>query len=368
MKIAVIRQECSFRKGGAERYAANLCRELAEMGHEVWVIAETFDPEIHPALKHLPVKVNHATSAKRSWSFHENSQRALKDIDADAVLALSRSFPADAFRVSDPLHRYWMKVRYSDPLRRWIENINPRHRTILRLENSIFDPANTRMILTNSDLSKTLIREYYDYPQERIHVVYNGVDLRHFRPAETKTVRANTRLLFVGQDFKRKGLAAAIDALAMLPGCTLRVVGRDDPAPYRAQARNLGVADRVEFMGATGGIRDIYQDADLFVFPTLYDPFANVCLEALACGLPVLTTTTNGASEIITEGVDGYVIDGEAPDPARRIAAKVRVFLEHETAARETMRDAAREKAESHTIRANAGKVVELLARKGGAA
>ncbi len=368
MKIAVIRQECSFRKGGAERYAANLCRELAETGHEVWVIAETCDPEVHPALKHVPVKVNHATSASRSRSFHENSQRALKHLDVDAVLALSRSFPADAFRVSDPLHRYWMKVRYPDPLRRWIENLNPRHRTILRLENSIFDPANTRMILTNSHLSKTLIREYYDYPQEGIHVVYNGVNLEHFRPPETKTDRETTCLLFVGQDFKRKGLSAVIDALAMLPGCTLRVAGRDDPAPFRAQAERLGVAGRVEFMGATGGIRKIYQDADLLVFPTLYDPFANVCLEALACGLPVLTTTTNGASEILTEGVDGYVIDGEAADPARRIAAKVRIFLGHENTARETMRDAAREKAERHTIRANAEKVVELLSRKGGVA
>ena len=368
MKIAVIRQECSYRKGGAERYAANLCRELAEMGHEVWVIAETFDPGIHSALKHVPVKVSHATSATRSRSFYENSQRALRGLNVDTVLALSRSFPSDAFRVSDPLHRYWMKVRYPNPLRRWIENINPRHRTILRLENSIFDPANTRMILTNSKLSKTLIRDYYDYPQECIHVVHNGVDLQHFHPAEIKSDRENTRLLFVGQDFKRKGLAAVIDALTLLPGCTLRVVGRDDPAPYRAQAERLGVAGRIEFLGATDGIRGIYQNADLFVFPTLYDPFANVCLEALACGLPVLTTTTNGASEILTEGVDGYVTEGGLDDSARRIAAKVKIFLKHDFAARETMRGAARETAERHTIRANAERIVELLAQKEGAA
>jgi UDP-glucose:(heptosyl)LPS alpha-1,3-glucosyltransferase len=367
MKIAVIRQECSYRKGGAERYAANLCRELAEMGHEVWVIAETFDPGIHSALKHVPVKVSHATSATRSRSFYENSQRALRGLNVDAVLALSRSFPSDAFRVSDPLHRYWMKVRYPNPLRRWIENINPRHRAILRLENSIFDPANTRMILTNSKLSKTLIRDYYDYPQELIHVVYNGVDLQHFWPAKTKADRKSKRLLFVGQDFKRKGLAAAIDALALLPDCCLRVVGRDEPASYRKQAHQLGVADRVEFQGSSGDIREIYQDADLFVFPTLYDPFANVCLEALACGLPVLTTTTNGAAEIITEEANGYVIDSKAPDPARQITAKVEIFLKHDFAAREKMRGAARQTAERHTIRANAERIVKLLAQKGGA-
>jgi UDP-glucose:(heptosyl)LPS alpha-1,3-glucosyltransferase len=365
MKIAVIRQECSFRKGGAERYAANLCRELAEMGHDVRVLAEIFDPEIHPALEHVPVKVNHATSASRGWSFHQNSQQALKGLEVDAVLALSRTFPADAFRVSDPLHRYWMKVRYPGRLRRWIEDRNPRHRGILKLENSIFNPANTRMILTNSQLSKTLIREYHDYPQQRVHVVYNGVDLEHFRPAQAREDSGSPRLLFVGQDFKRKGLAAVIEALALLPRCTLRVVGRDDPAPYRAQARRLGVADRVEFPGSTGAILGIYQDADIFVFPTLYDPFANVCLEALACGLPVLTTTTNGASEIITEGVDGYVIDGEAPDPAGRIAQKLEVFLRLPADGRNAMRLAARAKAERHTIRNNAESVLRRLSEKG---
>ncbi len=364
MKLAIIRKDCSFRKGGAERYAANLCRELAETGHEVHVLAENCDADIHPSLVHLPIQVNRATSWSRNNSFHRNAQAALPDVGADAVLALSRSWPADAFRVSDPLHRFWMEVRYPGKLHRAIQRLNPRHRAILQLENDIFDPAHTRMIVTNSRLSKTLIGRYFPrYPQERVHVVYNGVDLERFSPGESAPAGGRARLLFVGQDFRRKGLGPLIEALAALKNrgvdCELRVIGRDKPAPYRAQARRLGVGDRVTFEGPTREIHDAYRAADLLVFPTLYDPFANVCLEALACGLAVLTTTTNGASEIIDEGVNGYVIPGEESSLAGEIAARVATFMK--TADRPAMRRAAREKAERFTIRGNSERIVELL-------
>lgn len=370
MKIAVIRMECSYRKGGAERYAANLCKALATMGHQVWVLAETFDPAIHPDLIHIPIKVDRTSSWSRNNSFNRNSQEAVAKLDADAVLALSRSFPSDAFRVSDPLHRFWMKIRYPGKLHRWLQELNPRHRAILKLENAILDPANTRMIITNSQLSKTVIREYYDYPAERIHVVYNGVDLEKFRPAPREVSAGEAvRLLFVGQDFKRKGLAPVIDALAAVRAkgldCQLRVIGRDNPEPYRQQAVRLGIADSIQFEGPSGTIQTAYQAADLFVFPTLYDPFANVCLEALACGLPVLTTTTNGSSEVVTEGADGYVIHGEPSGLASGIAGKVITFCQLPAAEREAMRHRARAKAEGFTTEANAATVVRLLAQKG---
>jgi len=369
MKIAVIRMECSYRKGGAERYAANLCKTLAEAGHHVWVLAETFDPAIHPAIIHIPIKVNHATSSSCGKSFHENSQKALSGLDADAVLALSRSFPADAFRVSDPLHRFWMKIRYPGKIHRFIQELNPRHRTILSLESAILDPANTRWIITNSQLSKDLIREYYTVPAERIQVIYNGVDLTQFQPASARPKSDEAvRLLFVGQDFKRKGLAAVIDALAGVRSagftCQLRVIGRDNPAPYRKQAARLGIAEQVTFEGASQKIQTAYQAADLFVFPTLYDPFANVCLEALACGLPVLTTTTNGASEIITEGEDGYVIDPSAA-LAQRITETIVKFHQLPPDQRDAMRENARSKATRFTTNANAAAVADLLAQKG---
>jgi len=367
MRIAILKNEVSYTKGGAERYAANLCRSLAEAGHEVLVLAEKFDSRIHPALVHVPVRVDRSTSWSRNLSFHRNCQTALGGLDTDAVFALSRSYPADAFRVSDPLHRFWMKVRYPGKIHRFLQTLNPRHRAILGLERGIFNPVMTRMIVTNSELSKKLIREYYDYPEDRIHVVYNGVDLDRFSPDPDKETDPSgiVRLLFVGQDFKRKGLSSVVRALARVREsgfvCRLRVIGRDDPSPYRRLAAELGVGDHVTFEGASGSVHQAYRQADLLVFPSLYDPFANVCLEALACGLPVLTTTTNGASEILTEGGDGYVVPGDSDHLSDILAGKIETFAGLSPSARSAMASAAAGKALSFTLRANADAVAALL-------
>jgi len=366
LRIAVIRRECTYDRGGAERYAANLCKALAGLGHQVFVVAEQCDPDLHPAIKHVPVRVNRATSGSRNSSFHQNSQRALVEIGADAVLALSRTFPADAFRVSDPLHDFWMRVWYPNRLHRFLQTLNPRHRRILRLEAAILDPANTRAIITNSELSKRLIGERGAFPAERIHVVYNGVDRRQFSPGEGfAEAEGEVRLLFVGRDFKRKGLEPLIRAVAAARkenvACRLRVIGRDRTAPYERLATELGIEEAVEFDGPTRKVEEAYRGADLFVFPTLYDPFANVCLEAMACGLPVLTTTTNGASEIVTEGVDGFVVNGEADGLAERLAAKIVAFCRKTEIERRKMRDAAAGKGAEFTIENNARVIVGIL-------
>ncbi len=367
MKIAVIRSECSFTKGGAERYAANLCRELCDLGHEVWVLAEIFDSSVHHGLKHIPIKVNRTTSSLRNKSFNRNAQIAAGKLNADAVIALSRSYPSDAFRVSDPLHCFWMKIRYPGKIHRFLQSLNPRHRTILEMERAILNSVNTRMIVTNSKLSKKIIGEYYNYPQERIHVIYNGVDHSQFTADTSLRDRDMLELLFVGQDFKRKGLGPVIDALAMAKNdghtCKLRVIGRDNPASYKAQANRLGVSDLISFEGPTRKIQDAYRTADLFVFPSLYDPFANVVLESLACGLPAITTTTNGSSEIITEGEDGYVIEGATDHLATDIAKCISSFCTLSNEQRQQMRQHARSTAEDYTIRRNAEQFIAHLSQ-----
>lgn len=367
MKIAIVRKECSFRKGGAERYAANLCTQLAALGHEVILLAARCDAELLDRVTYIPVEVDRFGSSRKNRSFHANSQKVLAGLKADRIFALSRTFPADAFRVSDPLHGFWMQVRYPGACRRFLQTLNPRHRTILRLEKGIFDPAHTGIIVTNSKLSKTMIPEYHDFPEDRIRVVYNGVDLRTFRPSESSHPdRETPELLFVGQDFRRKGLAPLVRALAVLKdsgdSCRLRVVGRDDPSPYRKLAASLGVADLIRFDAPFRSIETAYQAADLLVFPTLYDPFANVCLEALACGLPVLTTATNGAAEILDEGEDGYVIDGGETTLAGAIAGKIAAFLRLSPEERRAMRRNARAKAERFTLEENARRIVAALA------
>ena len=368
MRIAIIREECSFTKGGAERFAANLCNSLASLGHEVCVLSAKFGDGMNPAIRHVPISVNRLTSGSRTRSFHENAQKALVELKAERVFALSRSFPADAFRVSDPIHRFWMRIRYPNAVVRALQKINPRHRTILKLEDAIFNPSNTGVIVTNSELSKTIIRENHAFPAERIHVVYNGVDLKTFSPSagtESAVGSNGVRLLFVGQDFKRKGLGPLVRAMAVLKAegvkCRLRVVGRDKTEPYVRLARELGAEDLITFEGPSGKIQEAYRAADLLVFPSLYDPFANVCLEALACGLPVLTTTTNGSSEVVTDGEDGYVVDGAEQGLAENLVAKIKVFASLDHAQQQAMRLHARTKAERFTTEANARRIVDVL-------
>ncbi len=367
MKIAVIRKECSFRRGGAERYCANFCRGLAELGHQVYVVAQSCDTDIHPDIIHVPVRVNSLTSSTRNFSFHHNSQDAVAALEVDRVFALSRTYPADAFRVSDPLHLSWMGIRYPGKLRNFLESLNPRHRTILALEKNIFRPENTRMIITNSRMSKEQVVAMYGYPEERVHVVYNGVDLEKFSPVVAgggKGEKGELQLLFVAQDFRRKGLEPLLRALAILVveglNCRLLVVGGDRAAPFQKQAQQLGIASRVEFVGATRQVEDCYRRADLMVFPTYADPFANVCLESLACGLPVLTTTSNGAAEVIDRQVNGYVIEGNRPF-AEQIVESIREFAALSVADRQVMRERARAKAEGFTIAGNVEKTIRLL-------
>ncbi|MBI3575305.1 MAG: glycosyltransferase family 4 protein, partial [Gammaproteobacteria bacterium] len=116
--------------------------------------------------------------------------------------------------------------------------------------------------------------------------------------------------LFVGSGFERKGLAPALRAVAQLPAAQLLVIGRDRRAAhYQTLAQKLGLGERVQFLGAIADVKPYYGAADALVLPTLYDPFPNVALEAMACGLPVVTSTTSGAAELIANDHNGYVCD-----------------------------------------------------------
>lgn len=365
MKIAVIRKECSLLKGGAERYCANLCRALAERGHQVYVLAHKMDSDLHPDLQHIPIQVNSFSSSSKNLSFHRNCQNALKQLQVDRVYALSRSYPADAVRVSDPLHSAWMKLRYPSKWRLFVERLNPRHRAILRLENGMYQPDNVGVIITNSRLTKRQVNEIFGYPLERIYVVYNGVDLQKFSPArEYKPVLDKIRLLFVAMDFRRKGLHHLLKGLSLIKksSCkyTLDVVGKGDAKVFGRIAEKLGLLEVVRFHGPSRKVEKFYRSADLLVFPTQYDPFANVCLEAMACGLPVVTTTINGASEILQEGKNGFVLN-ESNDLAGQIAAKINCFAAMSPENRVGMAKRARQTAETFTIARNVDETLEIL-------
>jgi UDP-glucose:(heptosyl)LPS alpha-1,3-glucosyltransferase len=194
---------------------------------------------------------------------------------------------------------------------------------MLGLEAHVF--RETPLIVTNAQRGQREISHHYDIPATRMLTIYNGVDTDRFNMGARLRFRERQRaawgvsaddrvLLCVGTGFHRKGLDRTIAALAQLHrrGITpvrLVVVGKGRPGPYRRLARQAGAADLLRFEGQRGDVERYYAGADLFVLPTRYDPFANACLEAMACGLPVLTTAVNGAAELMQDGLNGRVLD-----------------------------------------------------------
>ena len=320
MDIAIIKRRFSLRQGGSERHCVTISRQLQQLGHRVSIVGETIDPELTDEVRFLPVKVNHATSWSRNRSFAENSAQVVHQHHFDLVYGLSRSQAADVFRLTDRLQAHWMNVYYPNPLNRFLQHFNPRHRTILDIERSIYGSQRVRRIITQSMLDRRLVNQYYGVPEEKIRTIYNGVDISLFNPsaqAERQAVRAELGLtadqpllIFASMDFEGKNLRAVLAALSrMTPrNAHLLVLGTGPERKFARVAVYYGVRNRVTFAGRQSYIQRFYGAGDLFVLPTAYEPFPNVNLEALATGLPVLTSATHGGADIIQDGRNGYVV------------------------------------------------------------
>jgi UDP-glucose:(heptosyl)LPS alpha-1,3-glucosyltransferase len=342
MKVALVRQRYTD-FGGAERYTSALAEHLIDSGHEVHVFANEWKGKKNKAngegiiFHHVPMLKG--LSVLEVVSFAYNSRRMLKREQFDIIHSFERTLHQDVYRAGDGCHREWLIQRKKiDPWhKRMTQAINPLHLSLLRIEREIFREGNYRAIIANSKRGKAEIMAHYGVPSEKIRVIYTPVDRTHFPmdhpPERGKRVRDSlgipdeTRvLLFVGSGFRRKGLTGIIEALPMVGENThLIVIGKDRIAPYRSLARKAGKEKYVHFIGPVSFVEQYYEASDLFIFPTIYEPFSNVCLEAMASGLPVATSQINGASEIIIEGKNGYVI--ENPIDHIEIADKIKKGL-----------------------------------------
>lgn len=286
MKIALVHRRFTT-NGGTERYLVGFARFLVAAGHDVSVLCN----EVRDDLRNEPgVRFVHLPMVRpaKLLSLWYSAAKAVRSDSFDAVMGFGRTPGHSLFRAGGGSHVDYL--RRAHPIRRWL---NPSDWLESLLDKSAVRQA--RICIANSQLGAKGMRE--DYGARRVEVVYNGVDLERFRP--DPAVRAEVRAslgnpdrvaIFVGNGFRRKGLHVAIDALPT--GWTLWVVGNDPPIPAPKSVRFLG------------GQRDperFLQAADVMMLPTQYDPFANVCLEAMACGIPALSTPSNGASEVFPE-------------------------------------------------------------------
>ncbi len=347
MNIGLVRRGYS-ETGGAESYLRRLAAALSAAGHGCTLFAGPEWPRSAWS-EHRPlVRVPGGKSPRR---FADALAALTPGSACDLVFSLERVWNCGAYRAGDGVHLSWLarRARFEPAWKNWLRRLNPKHRELLALERSLFSPAGAGRVIANSQMVRAEILAYYPaYPAERIHVVYNGLPHGSFHPPtppERQAARAALGLdarefviLFAGTGWERKGLPHALAATARLPDAIrprLLIAGHGRPGPF-LQAASRAAAARTRFLGPQREMAPCYAAADVFVLPTWYDPFSNACLEALAAGLPVLTSDANGCAEILTPGVDGEIVatadhaSGELlaarllawADPARLAAAR----------------------------------------------
>lgn len=370
MKIALIRKDYSLSRGGGERYAVNLSEGLANLGHEVHVFANTWSKPPDHGISIHKVPTLTIFSSLKNLSFAYNCRKLLARENFDIVHSLSQTFSQDVYRMGDGIHRHWLKIQTPNFFYRYLKTLTPRQQVILFLEKKTFHPLNYRMIICNSQLCKRHAVTYFKVPKEKIRVIYNGVDHTQFHPGLKNNYNKNVRkklhiseeavvILFIARNLKRKGLHYLIQSLPLIQGekkpITVLVVSRGNPFPFRRIAQQIGLGEQLLFVEETDNIFHYYGVGDILALPTLYDPFSNVCLEALACGIPVITTRENGASEIIRPGETGVVIS----DPHNRVelAESISRFIPHEV--RDSVRKKAPQSVQNLTLEENTLKTFE---------
>jgi UDP-glucose:(heptosyl)LPS alpha-1,3-glucosyltransferase len=341
--------------GGAESYLKRLATGIVERGHRVllftteWPIGE-WPGEIVAVRGDAPLR------------FANELERVGAKSKCDLLMSLERVWQCDVYRAGDGVHRAWLQRRapFERPLRRFGQAINPKHLAILRLEQSLFGRRAARRVIANSHLVQSEIMRTYDYPASQIDLIYNGVPVELFANSSVQREQARRELgladdtlalLFVGSGWERKGLRFAIDAVQAcgIDNARLGVAGRGDEQRFASPV--------VHFLGERRDVAALYAAADIFLLPTIYDPFSNACLEALASGLPIITTRANGFAEIMRDGTDGTVVD--QPDRIAALIDAVRFWSDTER--RRSTREARLELAGSYDMSANVSRTLDVL-------
>lgn len=363
--------------GGAERYLNYLAKGLAERGYEVMIACRSHAEPPHPNVRFKRLRPLAIGGAWRHWVFARALSRwlAARSPQFDVVVGLGRTWSQDILRVGGGCHQTWLDQMSHSNARSGANTAKPsfKDRIYLQLEARSFRTGAYRKIICNSDMVRRDVMQRYGVPGDAIQVIHNGVDLERFNPNNALEAGRKIRrdagfsddhlvFTFLGTGFERKGVDLLLSAFAQIAASVSHVrvliIGKDSRlAAYQQDASDLGIANKAVFLGERLDAQNCLAAGDVLVLPTRYDPFANVTVEALATGLPVITSDTNGGCEILT-GETGAVVP-----MGKNIVNELAQAMRHwsDPAKVRTASLAARDVAEKHAIESKLDATIQLI-------
>lgn len=378
-KIAFAMEKFSRYAGGAESYAVSLATSLIENGWDVHLFGKTWDGEPEAAVFHKITIPKYLPAWLKMVLFALKHKKAVKNQNFDVIMGFGNTLYMNVYQSHGGVH--WLSTKrkvYSEKskikqaikgliiilslkqwVRAWIESVpfrlNPRPR-----------------IVAISQMIKKDMESFFKVKGLEIKVVYNGVDISRYNQNLRHELRGPLRkqlgvkddvvFLFISYDLKKKGIEPLVEAASRL-----KKMGNADfkvmitgGLPYRALSRQikaLNIEDKILFTGPVRSTEEYYANSDVFVLPTYYDACSLVVIEAMASGLPSITTTANGAAGIITDGKNGYIIPH--PPGSQALAKKMQLLLNYEK--RQEMSQEALRTGRSYSAKKNHQEMTKIL-------
>jgi len=368
LRILLVVERFDATVGGLEAWTVALARYLLERGHEVHVAATDFAAE-------PPIVPHRVAAAALPSTLAQNVAAAVARARVDIVHDVGYGLSADLFhpQVGSRVLNLSRDLAAKPPLARWRMLASPAFRRWRRdlIATERRQIAAAKRIAAVSEVVRRDLAKLYAIAPARIVVIPNGIDIGRFVPAsepERAAARAALGLgsevvyLAAAHNFRLKGLDLVLQALARVireaPDVRLIVAGSGAIAEYTRKAARLGIGSRVTFAGQVADMPRLYAAADAFVHPTFHDACSLATSEALASGLPVITTRVNGAADGMQSGREGFVLDD--PRDLDGMCAAMTALLSQEH--RRALGREARKLAATRSFAANCAAVVAAYA------
>lgn len=374
MRLALIYHQF-IQRGGLEGYLLDFAARLHTAGHDLHLVGSEFKEGIARSLDATlhPIKTVGGSSLLKMWQFERVARREAVTLPVDVTIGFGRTTTHDLHRAGGGCHAIYSELL--PPWKKW----SAKNLLELKLEKELYTKGRTKRFVVNSSQVARQLHEKYGTDPGLFRVIHTAVDTERFQPSSRKkTLRGKVCellktdperpvFLFVSLSHRRKGLDVLLDAWKDVDA-DLWILGKPLDYVHRYQISRRGLGGKVRAISPQSEIAILYQAADWFIHPTLYDACANTVLQSMACGLPGLISANDGAIDLVKDGENGFLLP--KPTETESVLAVIQRALKLDDEERQKLGDAARESMLPLTWESHLQKWFDLMAeiRPGGGA